>query len=139
MTDPTPFERIGGEPGVRALVDRFYDLMDTVPDAAPIRAMHPRDLRMSREKLFLFLVGWMGGPPLYVQRFGHPRLRARHLPFPIGDDEARQWMLCMSRALDALEDAELRNFLAGAFERTALHMRNQGGMQIVGPPLGRGR
>ena len=90
MNEDAPFERIGGEEGVRALVDRFYDLMDTLPEAAGIRAMHPRDLRMSREKLYLFLVGWLGGPPLYVERFGHPRLRARHLPFPIGDSEVHR-------------------------------------------------
>ena len=133
----TPFERLGGEPAVRALVDRFYDLMDELPEAAPIRAMHPKDLRMSREKLFLFLCGWMGGPPLYVQRFGHPRLRRRHFPFAISDDEAEQWLLCMDRALEDVDDPELVDFLRGAFRRTALHMRNQGGMQIVGPPIGR--
>ena len=127
--EPTPFERIGGLDGVRALVDRFYDLMEELPEAAPIRAMHPKDMRMSREKLYLFLCGWMGGPPLYIERFGHPRLRARHLSFPIGDDESNQWMLCMRRALDELDDTDLADFLAGAFERTALHMRNQGSME----------
>ena len=134
----TPFERLGGLDGVRGLVDRFYDLMDRLPEAATIRALHPRDLRMSREKLYLFLCGWLGGPPLYVQRFGHPRLRARHLPFPIGDEEAAQWMLCMNQALEDLDDADLRTTLSEALKRTALHMRNQGGMQVVGPGL-RGR
>ena len=138
MNEDAPFERIGGEEGVRALVDRFYDLMDTLPEAAGIRAMHPRDLRMSREKLYLFLVGWLGGPPLYVERFGHPRLRARHLPFPIGDSEAKQWMLCMSQALGELKDTELAAYLERALTGVAAHMRNQGGMQIVGPGLGRG-
>ncbi len=74
------YEAIGGQQTVRALVNRFYDLMDTVPEAAGIRALHPETLDESREKLFMFLSGWMGGPPLYVERFGHPRLRARHLP-----------------------------------------------------------
>ena len=89
MTDPTrtPFELIGGEDAVRRLVDRFYDVMDTAPEAAGIRALHPPTLDLSREKLFLFLTGWMGGPPLYVERYGHPMLRARHLPFPIGEEE----------------------------------------------------
>ena len=96
----THFEQIGGEEKVRALVDRFYDLMATLPEAAGILALHPPDLTSSREKLFLFLVGWLGGPPLYVQRYGHPRLRARHLPFPIGESERDQWLLCMRQALD---------------------------------------
>lgn len=125
---------------MRALVDRFYDLMDDLPEAAPIRGMHPKDLRMSREKLFLFLVGWLGGPPLYVQRFGHPRLRARHLPFPIDDDGADQWMRCMEQALEEhVGDQTLRDQLKHAFRRTADHMRNQGSGpgQSVGPPLKR--
>lgn len=136
--DPTPFDRIGGLDGVRALVDRFYDLMDTLPEAAPIRGLHAKSLRSSREKLTLFLAGWLGGPPLYVQKYGHPRLRARHRPFPIGDAEAEQWMLCMNQALAGVEDAALRTHLSASFERTAAHMRNQGGMQVVGPPLTRG-
>ena len=134
---PTPFEALGGEAAVRALVDRFYDLLDTKPEAAPIRAMHPPDLQMSREKLFLFLVGWLGGPPLYVQRFGHPRLRARHLPFPIEDSAAAQWMSCMSDALaEQVQDPALRGHLDQAFRRTAQHMRNLAtGPRSVGPPL----
>lgn len=128
MTEPkaTPYELIGGEDGVRRLVDRFYDLMDTDPEVHGIRAMHPPDLRTSREKLYLFLTGWMGGPQLYVERFGHPRLRARHLPFPIGEDERDQWLRCMDRALDEqdMPDA-LRAFLRERFHGLADHMRNQ--------------
>ena len=95
----TIYEAIGGEENIRKLVDRFYDLMDTSVETATIRALHKPDLNESREKLFLFLVGWMGGPPLYVTRFGHPRLRARHLPFPIGARERDEWLWCMKRAL----------------------------------------
>ena len=84
MVELSPYERLGGEQAVRRLVDRFYDLMDTLPEAAGIRALHPEDLTDSREKLFMFLSGWLGGPPLYQMQYGHPRLRARHLPFPIG-------------------------------------------------------
>src|SRR2546423_1092878 len=91
------YETVGGEQAVRRLVDRFYDLMDTLPEAAGIRALHPPALIGSREKLFLFLTGWMGGPPLYIERHGHPRLRARHLPFPIGEAERDQWLMCMNR------------------------------------------
>lgn len=122
----THFERIGGEEGVRRLVDRFYDLMDSLPEAREIRALHPESLDGSRDKLWWFLTGWLGGPPRYVERFGHPRLRARHLPFPIGERERDQWMLCMTRALEeTVADVELRTFLRDALARLADHMRNQ--------------
>lgn len=117
---------LGGEEGVRRLVDRFYDLMDTEPEAAGIRAMHPDDLDTSREKLWLFLVGWSGGPPLYVERHGHPMLRARHLPFPIGEAERDAWMLCMDRALDEHPmPGDLREYLRQRFAAVADHMRNR--------------
>jgi hemoglobin len=123
---PPPIELIGGEVGVRRLIDRFYDLMDTLPEAAGIRALHPADLAESRDKLYWFLVGWLGGRPLYIERFGHPRLRARHLPFPIASDEASQWMLCMRRALaETVADAELRGLLDERFTGIAAHMRNR--------------
>lgn len=122
----TFYERIGSETIIRTLVDRFYDLMDKEPLAAGIRAMHPEDLSTSREKLYLFLVGWMGGPALYVERFGHPRLRARHLPFPIGQRERDEWLWCMFKALDeVVSDEALREQLAHAFLQTADFMRNQ--------------
>lgn len=120
-----PYERLGEE-GVRRLVDRFYDRMDTLPEAAEVRAMHPRDLRGSREKLFWFLSGWLGGPPLYVEKKGHPRLRARHLPFAIDDAARDQWMLCMRQALaEVVEDAELSAYLERQLARVADHMRNR--------------
>jgi len=120
------YEVIGGEQAVRRLVDRFYDLMDALPEAAGIRALHPADLTGSREKLFLFLSGWMGGPPLYVERHGHPRLRARHLPFPIAEAERDQWLLCMNRALDeVVSDPLTRQQLAHSFAQIADFMRNR--------------
>lgn len=120
------FELLGGSDGIRALVDRFYDVMDTEPEAAGIRALHPPDLTSSREKLFLFLTGWTGGPPLYVEKHGHPRLRARHLPFPIGTAERDAWVWCMDRALDDHDmPDELRSFLKQRFRAVADHMRNQ--------------
>jgi hemoglobin len=120
------FEQIGGEPGVRRLVDRFYDLMDEAPEAAVIRRLHPPSLDSSREKLRLFLIGWLGGPPVYVERFGHPMLRARHLPFPIGDEERDAWVWCMERALDHPDvPPELQGFLRERFRSVADHMRNQ--------------
>ena len=124
---PPPFERIGGALAVRKLVDRFYDLMSELPEAAHVLRMHPEDLAGSREKLYEFLSGWLGGPPLYVEKRGHPRLRMRHLPFAI-DDEARDaWLLCMDRALDEqVSDTMLKEMLRGAFGRMADHMRNVG-------------
>jgi hemoglobin len=122
----TIYEQIGEGEMVRKLVDRFYDLMDTETEAAEIRALHPENLNHSREKLFFFLVGWMGGPQLYVERFGHPRLRARHLPFPIGEQERDQWLLCMDKALnDTVEDGLLRQRLMLSFAQIADFMRNK--------------
>ena len=126
QSQKTAYELIGEESGVRALVDRFYDLMDSLPEAQAIRALHARSLKASREKLFLFLSGWLGGPDLYVQHYGHPRLRQRHLPFPIGRSERDQWMLCMRQALtDTDMPAGLREQLLAAFFKTADHMRNR--------------
>lgn len=122
----TPFERLGGEPGVRRLVDRFYDLMDLEPVLGPLRALHPQDLSGSRDKLHWFLCGWLGGPDLYQQRLGHPRLRARHLPYAIGIAERDQWMACMIRAMEeeGVEDV-LAQRLTQAFMGTADWMRNK--------------
>ena len=123
-----PFDRLGGEPGVRALVDHFYDLMDLEPALAGIRALHPASLDGSRDKLHWFLCGWLGGPDLYVQRFGHPRLRARHLPYAIGIAERDQWLACMGRAMtDRAIDPALAQKLAESFFGTADWMRNKGG------------
>lgn len=124
----TLYESLGGEAPLRRLVDRFYDLMDERPEAATIRAMHPDDLASSREKLFLFLSGWTGGPPLYFARHGHPRLRARHAPFAIGEAERDQWMACMRRALiDCEVEPALREELDRAFAQVADFMRNRPG------------
>jgi hemoglobin len=120
------FAHIGGEAAVRRLVDRFYDLMDAEEHARTIRALHPETLEGSRDKLHWFLVGWLGGPPLYIEKFGHPRLRSRHLPFAIGDAERDQWMRCMRQALDeTVPDDELRNVLVENFQSLADHMRNR--------------
>ncbi|MGE0129393.1 MAG: group II truncated hemoglobin [Blastocatellales bacterium] len=124
----TIYESIGGEQKVRALVNRFYDLMDTMPEAAGIRELHPETLDDSREKLFMFLTGWMGGPPLYMERFGHPRLRARHLPFPIGESERDQWLTCMNQALEEVVDnALMRVQITRSFAQLADFMRNKEG------------
>lgn len=122
----THYQRIGGETKVRELVDRFYDHMDELPEVWDIRKLHGPSLDSSRQKLFDFLSGWMGGPQLYVQKHGHPMLRRRHLPFPIDEAARDQWMLCMQLALDeVVPDAPLRQELYQAFMKIADHMRNQ--------------
>ena len=123
---PTPYDQIGGGGKVRELVERFYDLMDLDPAYARLRRVHGASLESAREKLYLFLSGWLGGPPLYVERFGHPMLRARHLPFAIGDEERDQWMACMIQAMEETEvPQEIRGPLQGAFQKTADWMRNR--------------
>ena len=122
------FDWIGGEATIRAMVERFYDLMDLEPAYRGLRALHPPHLEDSRDKLFWFLCGWLGGPQHYVERFGHPRLRARHLPFSIGIAERDQWMACMKQAMHELQlDESLAERLAASFFDTADWMRNRGG------------
>jgi hemoglobin len=124
--DRSAYDIIGGDAPLRALVDRFYDLMDLELRYAALRALHPATLEGSRDKLHQFLSGWLGGPDLYVQRFGHPRLRARHLPYAIGIAERDQWMACMHQAMAECEvDAALQERLAAAFMNTADWMRNK--------------
>jgi hemoglobin len=124
---PSAFELMGGEPAVRALVDRFYDLMELEAGHAPIRDLHPTSLDGSRDKLFWFLCGWLGGPQHYVERFGHPRLRARHLPFSIGIRERDLWLACMNQAMVDMEvDPRLASQLKESFFNTADWMRNRG-------------
>jgi len=124
--DNPHYRLIGGEQAVRRLVERFYQLMDELPEARAIRAMHPVDLAPAKEKLFQFLSGWMGGPPLYAERHGPPRLRLKHLPFPIDAAARDAWMACMSRALEEqVADDELRAQLTASFFKTADFLRNQ--------------
>jgi hemoglobin len=124
----TLFSLIGGAAPLRALVDRFYDLMELEPTFAELRALHPATLEGSRDKLYWFLTGWSGGPDLYIERFGHPRLRARHLPYPIGLSVRDQWLACMASAMQdcALDDA-LSERLLESFSQTADWMRNREG------------
>ena len=126
--ETTPFERLGGEAQVRALVGRFYDLMELEPQYTELRAAHGSTLQDARQKLFWFLCGWLGGPDHYQQRFGHPRLRQRHMPFSIGIKERDQWVACMDQAMGecAVPD-DLRTRLAESFMKTADWMRNKGG------------
>lgn len=122
----TPFEVLGGEGAVRALVDRFYDLMDLEPAYAVLRALHPPTLEGSRDKLHWYLCGWLGGPQHFVQRFGHPRLRARHLPYSIGSAERDQWLACMRQAMrECAVDEAFAQRLAEALAGVADWMRNR--------------
>ena len=126
MSEQIPYNLVGGEAGVAGLCDRFYELMDSVPQFAPIRALHPADLQGSRDKLFMFLSGWLGGPDLFVQHVGPPMLRRRHMPFSIGEAERDQWVACMVLAMESvgIEEA-LREKLLASFFHTADFMRNR--------------
>lgn len=122
------YEKIGGEETVGKLCDRFYELMDTVSHFSELRALHPASLKGSRDKLFMFLSGWMGGPDLFVEKFGHPRLRQRHLPFEIGAKERDQWVACMTLAMEDIGIEEtMRSKLLANFFHTADFMRNKEG------------
>ncbi len=127
IVDETPiYEKIGGEIPLRKLVDDFYDFMDVDQHVQGIRKQHPSHLVDSRNKLFMFLSGWTGGPQLFVNSFGHPRLRARHLPFQIGESERDQWMKCMEHALSQSAFTEdVKTILYKSLYRLADHMRNQ--------------
>jgi hemoglobin len=126
MQEYTHYDLIGGEEAVRKLVHRFYKIMDEAPEAWEVRKLHPEDLQGSEDKLFKFLSGWLGGPQLFVQEFGHPMLRRRHLPFAIGERERDQWMFCMKQALAEMElDPLLNDQLVASLYKVADHMRNQ--------------
>jgi hemoglobin len=120
------YDLFGGEKALRELTKRFYEVMDSLPEAQGIRMMHPQDLNSSEEKLFLFLSGWLGGPNLFVEKYGHPRLRARHLPFTIGKAERDQWMIWMVQDFDDVKVEEpLRAELIHSLLNLADHMRNK--------------
>ena len=130
MSDPdptlTPFERIGGQQAVDRIIDSFYDGMDTLPEARIIRALHPQDLSDTRVVLKKYLAEWLGGPTAYSQERGHPRLRARHLPFSIGDEERDAWMFCMRRAMEGVvTDEAAREWVLAKLSQVADWMRNQ--------------
>lgn len=124
--EKTAYEMLGGEEVLRKLCKRFYEIMDTLPEAKGIRDMHPRNIEGSEKKLFMFMSGWLGGPNLFIETFGHPRLRMRHFPFKIGKSERDQWMICMVQAFEDLQIQEpLRSELLHSLLNLADHMRNQ--------------
>jgi hemoglobin len=128
MSEPniTLYEAIGGELTIRALTGRFYELMDTLPEAAHCRAVHPPSLDGSREKLYEYLTGYLGGPPLYTDKRGHPRLRSRHFDAAIGPAERDEWLLCFKRAMEeTIPNQKLRTVIWEPVERLAHHMQNK--------------
>ena len=128
METKTTYEIIGGDAVVGALCDHFYERMASVPQFSELRAMHPEDLQGSRDKLYMFLSGWFGGPDLFVEKFGHPRLRGRHMPFAIGVKERDQWVACMVLAMEDVGiDPAIRAKLLENFFNTADFMRNKEG------------
>lgn len=129
----TPYEALGGAAGLHRLVDRFYQLMDELPEAYAARKIHPESLAGANEALFEYLSGWFGGPPLYTDKKGHPRLRMRHLPYAIGPTERDEWMLCMRTTLtEQVTDETLRDGLIQAFAQMADHMVNTSGREGCG-------
>ena len=124
--EKTPYELLSGDQGVRQLVADFYALMDTLPEAAPIRAMHKGDLSEMTDKLGTFLIGWMGGPQRYQERFGRVIIPLAHRPFSIGASERDQWLLCMDHALEKTSlDAPMKARLMDSFGRMAEMCRNK--------------
>lgn len=122
----TPYERIGGEATVRRLVERFYDLMETLPQARAARAIHGADLTQSREKLFMYFSGWLGGPQLFIERYGHPMLRRRHLHAAIATAEIEGWLACFRQAwAETVDDPALSAVLLPQIEHLAWHMRTR--------------
>lgn len=122
----TLYEAIGGDDTVKALTRRFYQLMDELPEAARCRAIHPADLSGSEAKLYDYLTGYLGGPPVYVEKYGHPRLRARHFSAPIGVAERDEWLLCFRQAMDdTIANPKLRDIIWPPIERLAFHMQNR--------------
>lgn len=127
MYQNTPYQQIGGATDVKRLANRFYDFMETDPHAADLLKIHPQPLDSVRLRFFEFLSGWLGGPPLFEEKYGHPRLRARHLPFKIDARQRDLWMLCMNQALEeVVTDKLTRKQLQASFYQLASHMINQG-------------
>ncbi len=124
MSSRSPYELLGGEAGLLKLSEAFYDAMDRLPEAATIRAMHGPNLDAIKQRLFEFLSGWLGGPPLFRERHGTVCITSSHSPFAIGEAERDQWLLCMDHALQAVDATEeTRNMLKDPLYRLADFLR----------------
>lgn len=121
------YRQVGGMRIISGLVDDFYFIMETDPKASDcLKAHQGKDLKESGEKLKFFLSGWLGGPQLYFEKYGHPRLRMRHFPFAIGEKEAEQWLYCMGLALEQSKiKPRLQGELSHAFKQMVELVRNQ--------------
>ncbi len=123
--DIIPYLLIGEKKGLAKLVDRFYFYMDELPEAKECRELHGKTLDSANMKLNMFLSGWLGGPSLYIEKYGHPKMRRRHFPFKIGTVERDQWLLCMRKAMDDMKfNKEFDKYLYETFKSFAEHMRN---------------
>ncbi len=121
----SPYERCGGEAGIRFLTRRFYEVMDSLPEGKAARALHPPSLHAVERKLFEYLSGWLGGPQLFVERYGPPMLRRRHLHAPIGPEAVQSWLFCFHRAWqETIEDKAIGDEVLPQIEALAHHMRN---------------
>lgn len=126
MISESLYSRLGGEAVLQKFVSHLYDFMDVLPEVENLRQMHSPDLSYARNRLFMFLSGMLGGPPLYVEAFGHPRLRQKHMHFSIGDEERDQWLKCAQLAAEELEvDGHLKDELMEVLTIMANHLRNK--------------
>jgi hemoglobin len=123
-----PYVLVGGKKGLLALVNSFYDIMESSPEAKQTRDLHPEDMSEARKRLYMFLSGWFGGPNLYWKAYGHPRMRARHMKFAIGPVERDQWIWCMQKAVDSRPfHPEFKAYIMKSFIDFAHHMQNRKG------------
>ena len=123
----TPYQLMG-EDGIRELTSAFYDIMDALPEVAALRAIHARDLGPMKEKLAEYLIGWMGGPPLYANKYGTVCMTTPHEPYHIGPEERDQWLMCMDKALEQIDASdELVEMLKIPMFRIADAVRNKEG------------
>ncbi len=135
MSAQTPYQILGSE-GIRQLADTFYDVMDEMPQAETIRNMHSANMDLIKEKLFEYLCGWMGGPPLYSAKYGTVCLTDPHKPYPIGPDERDQWLACMNEALVRIDASEeLKQMLKGPMYQIADTVRNRDTSEPIETPV----
>ncbi|MBT9446124.1 MAG: group II truncated hemoglobin [Hyphomonadaceae bacterium] len=126
MSEPTPYELLGGDDGVRRLATRFYEIMAGRPEAAAVRGMHDDDLAPITENLYGFLRGWTGGPRDWFERTDAPCIMSLHRRLPIGEAERDQWLDCMNRAIEeTVASPDARELLQPAFTRIADAMRSR--------------
>ncbi len=123
------YSRLGGAPTLRKFVDNLYDFMDYFTPVENVRKMYPEDLSDARNRLFMFLSGMLGGPPLYENGCGYAKLRQKHMHLKIGDKEREQWLFCAQNAANQLDiDSRVRDALMVKITEMANHLHNQAGV-----------